>query len=197
MCDLCVKPMIPESKQVLTELLLLRAQGGDEVAFRRLYELWRADLHRMTLVWVEQPIAAEEVGAEAWLDIARGLHRLDDPARFLAWALRIVQRRSADWVRRRSRDRRRETVAANEAAELAPAPTDTIPAEPADSVLRLRAAISRLPPDQRELLHLFYDLGRSVAEVAEIQGIAPGTVKSRLFSVREILKQQLERKSHE
>lgn len=189
--------MIPEPKQVLTELLLLRAQGGDEAAFRRLYELWRADLHRMALVWVERPVAAEEVGAEVWLDIARGLHRLDDPARFPAWALRIVQRRSADWVRRRSRERRREAVAASEAAELAPPPTDALPAEPEDAVLRLRGVISKLSADKRELLHLFYDLGRSVGEVAEIQGIAPGTVKSRLFSIREILKQKLERKSHE
>lgn len=183
-----------EPKQVLTELLVLQAQAGDEAAFRRLHELWRGDLRRLALAWVEQPVAAEEVGAEVWLDIARGLHRLEDPARFPAWAMRIVQRRSADWVRQRSRDRRREVTAAGNAEELAPAAG---PAEPADEVLRLRQAIGLLPGDKRELLHLFYDLGRSVAEVAEILGLAPGTVKSRLFSVREILKQQLERKNHE
>ncbi|MEY3775070.1 MAG: polymerase sigma factor SigE [Verrucomicrobiota bacterium] len=183
-----------EPKHVLSELLVLQAQTGDEAAFRRLHELWRADLQRLALARVEQPVAAGEVGAEVWLDIARGLRRLEDPARFPAWAMRIVQRRSADWVRQRSRDRRREAAAAGNAEELAPSAG---PAEPADAVLRLRQAICRLPADKRELLHLFYDLGRSVAEVAEILGLAPGTVKSRLFSVREILKQQLEGKSHE
>ena len=38
-------------------------------------------------------------------------------------------------------------------------------------------------------------MGRSVAEIAEILGIPTGTVKSRLFSIREILKHQLEAKS--
>ena len=69
--------------------------------------------------------------------------------------------------------------------------------EPADDVLALRVAIARLPPEQQELLRLFYDLGRSIGEIAEILAIPPGTVKSRLFSVRETLKRQLERQSHE
>lgn len=60
-------------------------------------------------------------------------------------------------------------------------------------MLALRQAITLLPAEQRELLHLFYELGRSVAEIAEILDVPAGTVKSRLFSVREILKQKLER----
>jgi RNA polymerase sigma-70 factor (ECF subfamily) len=189
--------MNPEPKLVLTELLVLEAQGGSERAFRALHELWRSDLRRLALVRVEQPGAAGEVLAEVWLDIARGLHRLDDPARFPAWAFRIVERRSIDWVRQRSRERRHEAAAANAAEALAPAAPAMPAAEPPADVRRLRAAIGRLPVEQRELLHLFYELGRSVAEIAEVQGIPPGTVKSRLFSVREILKQKLERKSHE
>jgi RNA polymerase sigma-70 factor (ECF subfamily) len=154
-------------------------------------------LRRLALVRVERPVAADEVLAEVWLDIARGLHRLDDPARFPAWAFRIVERRGTDWLRRRSRERRHEASVANEAERLAPAPMARSEAEPAEAILRLRAAIVRLPVEQRELLHLFYELGRSVAEIAEIQDLPPGTVKSRLFSVRENLKQILERKSHE
>ncbi|HYJ05635.1 MAG TPA: sigma-70 family RNA polymerase sigma factor, partial [Chthoniobacterales bacterium] len=126
-----------------------------------------------------------------WLAIARGLHRLDDPACFPRWAFRIVDRRSADWIRQRSLARRRETATVNAADELAPAPA--IAVEPPDQIIRLRLAISRLTRDQRELLHLYYDLERSVGEIAEVLAIPTGTVKSRLFSVRENLKQQLER----
>lgn len=66
--------------------------------------------------------------------------------------------------------------------------------EPTDEVAALRAAVARLPEEMRNLLHFFYHSGRSVAEIAEIFGLPTGTVKSRLFSVRENLKQQLERK---
>jgi RNA polymerase sigma-70 factor (ECF subfamily) len=180
-----------DARQVLTEWLVLSAQGGSEAAFKDLHGLWRADLRRLTMVRVEHPAAADEVQTDVWLAIARGLHRLDDPACFPRWAFRIVERRSADWIRQRSLARRREAAAANAADELAPAsPT---PTEPTDDVLRLRAAIARLPADQRELLHLYYELGRGVGEIAEVLAIPPGTVKSRLFSVRETLKQQIER----
>jgi RNA polymerase sigma-70 factor (ECF subfamily) len=186
--------MDPHAKQVLSEWLVLSVQGGEEKAFRDLYELWRADLWRLALVRVERPDAAEEVTAEAWLAIARGLSRLDDPACFPRWAFRIVERRGTDWVRRRTQDRKRAETLAGEAENLTPAPPS---AHPTDETQRLRTVIARLPAEQRELLHLFYDLGRSVAEVAEILDIPAGTVKSRLFSIRETLREKLESHSHE
>lgn len=187
--------MNPDPKQVLTELSVLAAQGGSEAAFRDLHGLWTADLRRLALVRVERADAADEVLTDVWLAIARGLSRLDDPACFPRWAFRIVDRRCTDWIRRRSTARRQQTTAEAEAELLAPAPAPSVSAgEPTDEVAALRAAVARLPEEMRNLLHLFYDAGRSVAEIAEILGVPPGTVKSRLFSVRENLKQQLERK---
>lgn len=179
-----------DSRQVLTECLVLDAQAGSAAAFTDLHGLWREDLRRLALVRVERPEAADEVQTEVWLAIARGLRRLDDPACFPRWAFRIVERRSADWIRRRTLARRRETAAASLTDELSPAPLTA--AEPPDDVLRLRAAIARLPAGQRELLHLYYELERSVGEIAEVLGLAPGTVKSRLFSARETLRHQLQ-----
>lgn len=182
-----------DSRQILTEWLVLSAQAGDEAAFKDLHDLWRDDIRRFTLVRVEDPVATEEVLTDVWLGIARNLARLDDPACFPRWAFRIVERRSADWIKQRGLARRRELAATAEADLLAPA-TPAV-AEAPDQVLQLRAAIARLPADQRELLHLYYDLECSTGEIAEVLEIPPGTVKSRLFSVRETLKQMLERKT--
>ncbi len=181
------------SRQIVTECLVLAAQGGSEAAFTDLHGLWREDLRRLALVRVERLEAADDVLAEVWLAIARGLHRLDDPACFPRWAFRIVTRRSADWIRQRNLARRRETAAVEAAEDLTPSPASAV--EPGDDIVRLRAAIARLPLEQRELLHLYYDLERSVAEIAEVLAIPTGTVKSRLSSVREHLKQHLERPS--
>ena len=183
--------MNPDPKQVLTELLVLAARDGSEAAFRDLYGIWKADLKRMALLRVERSDAADEVLSESWLAIARGLARLDDPACFPRWAFRIVERRCADWIRRTTETRRRERSAIEAAHELAPAPQSP---EPSDEALLLRAAIDRLPDESRQLLHLFYEIGRSVAEIAEILGIPSGTVKSRLHALRSSLKQQLEGK---
>lgn len=181
-----------DSRQVLTEWLVLSAQGGSEAAFKDLHDLWRADLRRLALARVEKSDAADEVLTDVWLAIARGLRRLDDPACFPRWAFRIVERRSADWIRQCELARRREQAAAAEAEALAPA--SLIHDDEPNDVHQLRTAIARLPAGQKQLLHLFYDLDRSVSEIAEVLEIPSGTVKSRLFSVRETLKQMLERK---
>jgi RNA polymerase sigma factor (sigma-70 family) len=184
-----------DAKQVLTEWLVLEAQRGSETAFRELHALWGADFRRLAQVRVERAEGAAEVANDAWLAIARGLPRLGDPACFPRWAFRIVERRGADWIRRRAAERRRETLAIDQAGELAPAPLASAP--PDEETLELRAAIARLPVEKRELLHLYYDLGRSIAEISEVAGVPAGTVKSRLYSIRENLKQVLERKIHE
>lgn len=184
--------MIRDAKQVLTELLVLQAQHGSERAFRDLHDLWQADLRRMALVRLEQPDAADDVLTDVWLAIARALPRLDDPACFPRWAFQIVQRRAADWVRRRVMERRREETAAAEADLLAPPPM--MPAEPGDDVVALREAISRLAPADQELLQLHYNAERSLQEIADVVHLPVGTIKSRLFSIREQLKQQLKGK---
>jgi RNA polymerase sigma factor (sigma-70 family) len=181
-----------DSRQVLTEWLVLSAQNGSETAFKELHDLWRADLRRLTFLRVERPEASDEVTNDVWLAIARGLRRLDDPACFPRWAFRIVERRSADWIRQRSLSRGREAAAAAETDRLAP--QEPPGAEAPEDVLRLRDAIAQLPADQRELVHLYYSLERSVGEIAEVLALPVGTIKSRLFSVRETLKQIFERK---
>ena len=178
-----------DSRQVLTEWLVLEAQRGSERAFRDLHDLWQTDFRRMALVRLGSPDASDDVLTDVWLAIARGLPRLDDPACFPRWAFQIVQRRAADWVRRRSADRRREAAAVADADLLAPLPM-TAP-ECGDDILALHEAIGRLPADQQELLHLHYSLERSLQEIADVLHLPVGTIKSRLFSIREQLKQQL------
>lgn len=178
-----------DGRQLLTEWLVLAAQGGDEEAFTRLHALWRADLRRSALIRVQREDAADDVTQDAWLTIARGLRRLDDPACFPRWALRIVERRCADWIRRLQAHRRRVEAVTNEPNDEPP----RILFSDTTEVAALRDAIARLTPELRQLLHLFYVADRSVAEIAEVLDVPPGTVKSRLFEVRKTLKHQLEK----
>lgn len=191
--DLWLKPMNRDAKQVLTEWLVYSAQSRNETAFKDLYDLRHADLRRFCISRLGANDGVDEILADAWLAIARGLGRLDDPACFPRWAFRIVEHRCADWLRSRMRARRREAAAANEAERLAPAPV--APADPPEGVLRLREAIAGLPDEQRQLVDLYYHAERSVGEIADVLDLPVGTVKSRLFSLRESLKRSFERKT--
>lgn len=177
-----------DSKQVLTELLVLKAQGGDEAAFRDLYELWARDLRRLAWVQLKDVLAAEEVAQDAWVAIAKGIGRLDDSACFQRWAFRILDRRCADWIRKAQRDRARTGIL--EQSVLCPESDGGVrESEPA---VNLREQIALLDVDSRKLLHLFYEADLSVSEIGEVLEIPSGTVKSRLFALREKLKRQLE-----
>jgi RNA polymerase sigma factor (sigma-70 family) len=183
-----------DPRQILTEWHILECKRGSTVSFRELYQLWNADFLRWARIRTDDTEGAREVIHDVWIAIARGLPGLDDPACFARWSYRVIVRRSADWVRARATQRRRDAAALAQADTLAPQESG-VASEISDELTLLRAAIDRLPPEHRELLQLFYQFERSVAEIAEILGIPTGTVKSRLFSARESLKKQIESKA--
>ena len=177
---------------VLDEYLVLAAQGGSADAFRRLVERWTPMLRRHARRVLLDADAAVEAVQDAWLAVARGLKRLDDPARFGGWALAITTRRCVDEIRRRQRHRSLARAVSQEVSVgVAEASVD-----PALS-LDLAAALVRLPPDQRLLVSLFYGEGLSVEEIAHAHNVPPGTVKSRLFAIRQTLRNHLEGSDHD
>ena len=122
---------------------------------------------------------------DTWESAARGLKRLDDPARLRAWLYAIAARKCADALRGKYRGAR--------LAEKAQAMAD----EPADSEsisnerLDVAAALKRLPAEQRIAISLYFGEEMNVAEIATITGVPEGTVKSRLFAARKALRENL------
>lgn len=180
-----------DRRQIFTEYLVLQVQAGRADAFGELHALWRADLAAFARARLDDLHGAEEVAQEAWVGIARGLSRLDDPATFPCWAHRIVARRAADWIRRRQRARHRQRALEAAPEAVLPAGETPSPAAETDAHDEVRAAIGRLPETHREVLHLFYLSEMGVATIAEVLGIPAGTVKSRLFHAREQLRKAL------
>jgi RNA polymerase sigma-70 factor (ECF subfamily) len=68
--------------------------------------------------------------------------------------------------------------------EAIPAPV----AGDSPATFRLQEAITGLPPAARELLQLYYGASLSLSNIAELLKLPVGTVKSRLFHLREELK---------
>lgn len=117
--------------------------------------------------------------------VLRGLRSLRDPARFRAWALRIVANKARDWVRR---EQARGRVAGS-AQHPPPAAHST---SMTDAISRVRAGLDELEPNQRLVLSWFYLEEMSVREIAEVLALPVGTVKSRLFHARNALRTRLE-----
>lgn len=171
-------------EDVLDELLVLDCQAGDVDALQRLVDRWQERLSRYAGRLTRDQDAVADVVQEAWIAIARGLGRLDDPARFRGWAYRIVTNKAVDWIRRRQRQR---TLKIDLAGQM------NREAEDDEDLCRIREAMNSMPDEQRHLLLLHYVEGLSLDEIAEALSIPAGTVKSRLFHCRKKLKTLIER----
>jgi RNA polymerase sigma-70 factor, ECF subfamily len=160
-------PLFPE--------LLAAAQGGDEQAFAVLWrELQPAVLRYFQVVAAQ---AAEDLAADTWMSIIRGLGRFrGDERAFRAWIFTVARHRAIDWRRRAAR---RPTVSVPvEALAEQPAPDDPVlQVLEGQSTRAALALVAELPPDQAEVVALRVLGGLEVAEVARIVGKRPGTVR--------------------
>ncbi len=155
--------------------VLAAAQEGDEGAFS---VLWRdGNPALLRYLRVIAPESAEDVAAETWVSVVRGLSRFQgEEGAWRAWLFTTARRRVVDDGRRRSR-RPESPVAEVGAGEAASAPDA---AELALENLATRAAIaavSSLPPLQAEVVMLRVVAGLDTEAVAGLVGRSPGAVR--------------------
>ena len=155
--------------------VLAAAQHGIEAAFA---VLWR-DSNPVLLRYlrVSAPDAAEDIAAETWVQVVRGLpgFRGDEQA-WRSWLFTTARRRAIDERRRRAR---------HPAAPLAEAAGAHEPRAPDAAGLALEnlgtagaiAAVSALPPLQAEVILLRVLAGLDTEAVARIVGRSPGAVR--------------------
>ena len=167
------------------ELLVVRCQLGERQAFDELIDRWHAPLWKYARRLSGSDDAAHEVAQDVWLRVLRGIHRLRDGARLRAWLFGIA--------RRALMDRLRAQYAAPAVADVdvATIAADDDPAL-ADDLEALQQELERLPVIEREVLTLFYLKELSLAEIADVLGVPAGTVKSRLFRARRLLRAEMD-----
>jgi RNA polymerase sigma-70 factor (ECF subfamily) len=151
------------------------ARAGDPAAFADLYRAVQPRLLRYARVLVGRD--AEDVTAEAWLQIVRDLERfVGNGADFRAWCATIVRHRALDQRRALAR---RPCEAADDSVLLDVA-GDADPVTEAEYRMSARAAvglIGTLPQDQAEAVLLRAVLGLDVAAAAAVLGKSPGAVR--------------------
>ena len=127
--------------------------------------------------WAE----AEDVTQEAFLAAYQQWTAVGDYDRPGAFVRRVVANKSASRVRRRGRE-------AAAIQRLSP----SFPAEPDVADPQFWAAVAALPHRQRHVVALYYLEDRPVSGVAEILGLAEGTVKAHLSAARRNLAARLD-----
>jgi RNA polymerase sigma-70 factor (ECF subfamily) len=129
---------------------------------------------------------AEEVAQEAFAKAYRSFRQLRDRERFRAWLVRMTWRMAID--RQRSNRRR---AAREQRAEPPEAPSIVESPIARERAEQLWQAIDTLSDKLRVVIVLAGIQGHDLKEVAALLELPEGTIKSRLFSARQQLKERL------
>jgi len=168
--------------------LVARALAGDRTALGVLVTRFAAPVRRLAYAILRDADEAEDAAQDGVLQALVKLDRYDPTRPFGPWLMRIVTNAAIDRRRRRAV---RDTNELDE--ELAGGgPLPDVDVDRLALRQRLAMALDKLPERYRVAVVLFDVEGYSQAEIAEILGVAPGTVRSAVFHARRRLRRWLE-----
>ena len=180
------------------QALIARLRRRESEAFTELVRLYQHRVFGLLLRMVGQPDEAEELAQEVFVNVYRGFESYRGDASLRTWIFRIATNQAKNRLKYLSRRRAglQESLDdhADEAAFMPlgePVPRPDRAAEGAEMERVVAAALASLDPEHREVLVLRDIEGLAYDELAQVLGLAEGTVKSRLFRARYALKQRI------
>ncbi|MCW5981465.1 MAG: sigma-70 family RNA polymerase sigma factor [Bryobacteraceae bacterium] len=168
--------------------LVGQARRGNVEAYNVLVSRWEKRLYNYLLKLVRDTEDAFDLSQEVFLKAYQNLRKLDDPARFAPWLFRIAHNEAFSLLRRR-----RPAAEPADGPPMHPGPRML----PVETSLAVGAALGRLSEDQREAVVLKIYEGFKFEEMAEILGCPVSTVKSRVYTALDLLKEALAPMSQE
>jgi RNA polymerase sigma-70 factor, ECF subfamily len=163
--------------------LIAQARRGNVDAYNVLVSRWERRVFNYLLRLVAHREDALDLSQDVFLKAYQNLRKLDDPAKFPAWLFRIAHNEAYSLLRKNRPD-----------GELAVEPRSgeaSARMYPIELSLTVQSALGRLSEDQREAVLLKIYQGFKFEEMAEILACPVSTVKSRLYTALDLLKQTL------
>lgn len=164
-----------------------RAQAGDADAFGHLVQRYAAVARRVARVILQDPDDADDAAQDAFLAAWRKIDQYDPRRPFRPWFLKIVANTARD-LRRARRVRETRPLLPDVPSE------EATPAQKTERLIvgeQIERALADLPERQRLAVIMFDVEGYPHADIADILGVPPGTVRSLVFHGRRALRKAL------
>jgi RNA polymerase sigma-70 factor (ECF subfamily) len=187
-----------DSNQDRLDRALVRAIGqGDHQALETLYRRHGGTLLSYIIGQIGDRALAEEVLQDVMLAVWHHAANFRGESKVTTWLIAIARKRA---ISARQHAPSGETELGDQIAARDPGPLETVERQSEQAAARhtIQSALRNLPADQRETLELVFYHGLSGPEAADVLGVAPGTVKSRLHRAKTTLRRilQLQQDNH-
>jgi RNA polymerase sigma-70 factor (ECF subfamily) len=167
-------------------LLVERCRNGDRRAFEALVGRYQKPVFNAALRMLRNPEDARDVAQTVFLKVYEHLGDFDPSHKFYSWIYRIALNESINVLDRR---RRLEPISGDEVDERLGA-EDELASE--QSAQRVQRALMTIKPDYRAVVVLKHFLELSYEDIGLVLELPEKTVKSRLFTARQLLKDALQ-----
>jgi len=174
--------------------LVLRAQGGDQLAFEELYERYNDRICRYLTRLVGNDGVGCELTQEVFLKAWEALLSLRDASRFTSWLYRIATNRAYNY---QQHAKLLHTIPWEEYGMRAETASIAGPEEKVEETELLKMALARVSPTYRPCLILYVIEGFSQRQVAELLQIKEASVGTYVSRGKEELRQIYKRLTNE
>ena len=174
----------PAADDDLDRALVRRFLDGDRAAGNELVNRYHRSVFNVALRMLGNTQDAEDATQTAFGNAFAALDSYDPKYRFFSWIYRMTVNESLNTLKRR-----RNVVSLDGSFDV-PAP-DAISHSAAEAEERVGRALLELKPDDRAVVVLKHFVSFSYDEISDVLGVPVKTVKSRLFTARERLRESL------
>ncbi len=182
-------------KELLVSLVT-KAQQGDNNAMNELFNAFYNDFYYFALKTVKDDDLALDITQEAFVEIINTIGKLEEPAAFVTWAKQITYHQCTRYFKKKKDVIVDEDEEGNSVFDtLKEENAEFIPDEALDKddfKKTVMAILDELSEEQRSATMMYYFDEMSIKQIAEIQGVSEGTIKSRLNYARKAIKQAVE-----
>jgi RNA polymerase sigma-70 factor (ECF subfamily) len=170
-------PVQDTSDEALIDLIA----DGDKRAMQVLYARHNVRVYRFILRLTGNQSLAEDLVSEVFLDVWRQAEGFESKSQVSTWLLAIARYKALSALRRRTDEPLDDEMAAT-IEDTADDPETAVNTK--DRAIIIQKCLTQLSPAHREVIDLVYYHEKSVDEVAQIVGVPPATVKTRMFYAR-------------
>lgn len=187
--------------EALERDLVAKARAGDRNAFKQLAERYYRRVYNTLYAMTKDEEKAMDLTQETFAKALTGIKDFNMTSSFYTWLYRIATNTAIDMIRKKgvskSSDEYDDRVGYEklEGQLISHKIKDPLKAVEDEEMLQIvRECLDKVRPEFREILVLREVEGMSYEEIADVLGIKVGTVMSRLFNARMMLRGLLEAK---
>lgn len=164
------------------------ARRGDKDSFAQVYQEITPDLYKVAYYTLGNPHDAEDAVSETFIEAFRGVTRLRDSESFKPWVMKILSIRCKRKITAYVKDKQVFDIE----DFMATLSDENDLAEDVAQQVTVMSAMSRLNPQERQIVVLSVLQGYTTREIAQIMATPQGTISSKLHRTLAKLRRMLE-----